>query len=195
MLKVIWGKRPMPHHLALSLAVLCGLMVAACAAVPTADLATVPSVDLTRYAGTWYEVARLPMFFQRHCAASKATYRLRPDGAVDVHNECVTTSGHTATADAVATVADPATRAKLRVVFDNFFARLAGASEEGNYWILHLDADYRTAVVGTPDRRFLWILARHPRLDDAIYQQLVAVARSRGYATDELIRDQWPVSP
>ena len=185
----------MPQALALSLAVWCGFMVAGCATVPKADLATVPSVDLTRYAGTWYEVARLPMFFQRHCAASKATYRPRPDGAIDVHNECLTTSGHTSTADAVATVADPVTRAKLRVVFDNFFARLAGASEEGNYWILYLDADYRTAVVGTPDRRFLWILARQPRLDASTYQQLVAVARSRGYATDELIHDQWPATP
>lgn len=171
--------------------VLCCLVWSGCASMPRPDLSTVGSVDLTRYAGTWYEMARLPMFFQRHCVASKATYTLRPDRSVDVHNECLTASGQTASADAVARVVDPATNAKLRVVFDNWFARLAGSSNEGNYWILHLDADYRLALVGTPDRRYLWILARSPRLDEARYRQLVEVGRKLGYPTDELVRDQW----
>jgi apolipoprotein D and lipocalin family protein len=150
------------------------------------------SVDLAKYAGSWYEIARLPMFFQRHCVASKAVYRVRPDQSFDVHNECLTASGHTATAEAAATVVDPATNARLRVVFDNFFARLASPSNEGNYWILHVDADYRTALVGTPDRRYLWILARSKRLDDGVYQRLVDLARTLGYPVDTLIRDQWP---
>ena len=74
------------------------------------------------------------------------------------------------------------------MVFDNYFARLFGSSREGNYWILALDPDYRTALVGTPDRRFLWILSRTPQLDDAIYQRLVEHAEQLGFPVSDLIR-------
>lgn len=156
------------------------------------DLKTVASVDLGRYAGTWFEIARLPMWFQRHCVDSKAVYTVRSDGRVGVHNECVTDSGRLDTAEGVATVVDTQTNARLMVVFDNWFARLFGSSRDGNYWILDLDAEYRTALVGTPDRRYLWILARAPRIDDENYQQLVQLARRFGYPVERLIRDQRP---
>jgi apolipoprotein D and lipocalin family protein len=156
------------------------------------DLPTVASVDLGRYAGTWYEIARLPMWFQRHCVDSKAVYTVRLDGRVGVHNECVTDGGRLDTAEGVATVVDTRTNARLMVVFDNWFARLFGSSREGNYWILDLDPDYRTALVGTPDRRYLWILAREPRIDDDRYQRLVQLARKFGYPVEHLIRDQRP---
>ena len=143
----------------LALAVLC-FTLGACAGVDSrSDLSTVASVDLSRYAGTWYEIARLPMWFQRHCVDSKATYSSRPDGAVGVRNECVTDTGGLEQAEGVATVVDAKTNARLTVVFDNWFARLFGSSREGNYWILDLDPEYRTAMVGTPDRRYLWILS------------------------------------
>lgn len=172
-----------------------GGLLAGCAGVDSKGaVPTVTSVDLTRYAGTWYEIARLPMWFQRHCIDSKAVYTVRPDGAVGVHNECVTDSGKVEQAEGVATVVDATTNAKLNVVFDNWFARLFGSSRQGNYWILDLDADYRTAVVGTPDRRYLWILARSPRLDEASYQRLVEVGRGLGYPTDELLRATRPAS-
>ncbi len=76
------------------------------------------------------------------------------------------------------------------VVFDNWFARLVGSSREGNYWILDLDSEYNTALVGTPDRRYLWILARVPRIDDNSYQKLVQLARGFGYPVERLIRDR-----
>jgi apolipoprotein D and lipocalin family protein len=128
-------------------------------------LTTVPYVDLARYSGTWYEIARLPMWFQRHCVDSKAIYTSRPDGTVGVHNECKTDSGGLDQVDGVAAVVDQKTKARLTVVFDKFFARLFGSSREGNYWILELDQDYRVAMVGTPDRRYLWILSRTPHLE------------------------------
>ena len=107
-------------------ATLC-LIVTSCAGVnPKDTLPTVPSVDLARYAGTWYEIARLPMWFQRHCVDSKAIYTSRSDGAVGVHNECVTDSGGVEQAEGVATVVDDKTNARLNVVFDNYFARLFG---------------------------------------------------------------------
>ena len=88
----------------------------------------------------------------------------------------------------MATVVDRTTNARLTVVFDNYFARLFGSSREGNYWILALDPDYRTAMVGTPDRRFLWILSRTPQLDNAIYRRLVEYASQLGFPVSDLIR-------
>ena len=116
------------------------LVAAACGGMEQRNpLTTVPFVDLSRYSGTWYEIARLPMWFQRHCVDSKAIYTSRPDGAVGVHNECKTDSGGLDQVDGVATVVDQKTNARLSVVFDNFFARLFGSSRQGNYWILDLD--------------------------------------------------------
>ena len=170
-------------------ALLSSLLLLSCTDMPSrAPLATVATVDLARYAGTWYEVARLPMWFQRHCVDSKATYTPRPDGRIAVHNECVTDKGSTDTADGIATVVDTRTNAKLAVTFDNWFAKLIGPSREGNYWILDLDADYRTALVGTPDRRYLWILSRTAVLDDAAYERLVGLATQLGFPVSDLIR-------
>jgi apolipoprotein D and lipocalin family protein len=181
-------------HVRLLLSVaMVGGFVTGCAGIESRpDVSTVPAVDLTRYAGTWYEIARLPMWFQRHCVHSKAIYALRAGGTMGVHNECITAFGEVEAADGVAVVVDPRTNARLHVVFDNWFSRLFGPSREGNYWILDLDSAYRTAVVGTPDRRHLWILAREPQLEDASYQRLVEVGRKFGYPVAELIRNQRP---
>jgi apolipoprotein D and lipocalin family protein len=177
----------------LALALLSGLLGGCAGMQSKEDLPTVASVDLSRYAGTWYEIARLPMWFQRHCVDSKAVYTVRSDGQVGVHNECMTDDGGLAMADGVATVVDAKTNARLMVVFDNWFARLFGSSREGNYWILDLDPEYRTVLVGTPDRRYLWILARAPQIDDATYRKLVHLARGFGYPVEQLIRDRRPV--
>jgi apolipoprotein D and lipocalin family protein len=178
--------------LLLSLALAGGLGAGCAGLEPQLEVSTAPVVDLTRYAGTWYEIARLPTWFQRRCVDSRAIYTVRAGGTVGVHNECTTVSGEVEAADGVALVADTKTNARLTVVFDNWFARLFGSSREGNYWILDLDADYRTAVVGTPDRRHLWILARAPQLDEANYRRLVEVGRRFGYPVDELVRDRRP---
>ena len=172
---------------------ICVALLACAGRESIAPLPTATSVDLARYTGTWYEIARLPMWFQRHCVDSKAIYTSRPDGAVGVHNECVTDTGGLDQIDGVATVVDSKTNARLTVVFDNFFARLFGSSREGNYWIIELDSDYRTSVVGTPDRRFLWILSRTPQLDDVTYQRLVERARQLGFSVSDLILAKRPL--
>jgi apolipoprotein D and lipocalin family protein len=165
------------------------LAVMNCAGMGSKEpLPTAASVDLHRYAGTWYEIARLPMWFQRHCVDSKAIYTTRPDGAVGVHNECLTDAGGTDQVEGVGRVVDRTTNARLTVVFDNWFARLFGSSREGNYWIIDLDPDYRTALVGTPDRRYLWILSRTPLLDEPTYERLVARAQQLGFSVSDLIR-------
>lgn len=171
-----------------------GVSLSACAGIDSKEpLPTATSVNLARYVGTWYEIARLPMWFQRHCVDSKAIYTSRSDGAIGVHNECVTDAGGLDQIDGVATVVDAKTNARLTVVFDNFFARLFGSSREGNYWIIELDPDYRTSVVGTPDRRYLWILSRTPRLDDATYQRLIERAGQLGFPVSDLIPAQRPL--
>ena len=165
------------------------VVLASCAGMQSREpVPTVSSVDLVRYAGTWYEIARLPMWFQRHCVDSKAVYTTRPDNKIGVHNECVTDSGKLDQVDGIATVVDTKTNARLTVTFDNFFARLVGPSREGNYWIVDLDPDYTVAMVGTPDRRYLWILTRTPQLNEAMYQQLVAKAQRLGFPVPELIK-------
>jgi apolipoprotein D and lipocalin family protein len=165
------------------------IFVAGCAGMESKEpLHTVASVDLVRYAGTWYEIARLPMWFQRHCVDSKAIYTTRADGKIGVHNECVTDTGTLDQVDGIATVVETTTNARLMVTFDNFFARLVGSSREGNYWIIDLDPDYQVAMVGTPDRRYLWILSRTPHLDEPTYQHLVAKARQLGFPISSLIK-------
>lgn len=99
----------------LGITIVC-LLMSACAGRDTRTrtvLPVVPSVDLARYAGTWYEIARLPMWFQRHCVHSKASYTSRSDGTIGVHNECVTDDGEVKTAEGVATVVDAKTNARL----------------------------------------------------------------------------------
>lgn len=188
------GGLPMRDHLMRAFhralpALLSATLLLGCAEMQSKEpLMTVPSVDLARYAGTWYEIARLPMWFQRHCVDSMATYTPRPDGRIAVHNECVTDKGRIDTADGMATVVDPRTNAKLAVTFDNWFAKLIGPSREGNYWILDLDADYRTAMVGTPDRRYLWLLSRAPDLDESAYQRFILLAKQLGFPVSDLIR-------
>jgi apolipoprotein D and lipocalin family protein len=171
------------------------LSIAGCAGIESQQpLSTVPSVNLARYAGTWYEIARLPMWFQRHCVDSKAVYAILPNNKVHVHNECVTDSGTLDQVDGVATVVDSTTNARLAVVFDNFFARLVGPSREGNYWIIDLDPDYQVAMVGTPDRRYLWILSRTPNLDMTTYQGLMTKAQNLGFPVSKLIKTKRPDS-
>jgi len=171
-----------------AITVLFCLICASCAtnqSVP--ELPTVTSVDLTRYQGTWYEIARLPAWFQKECTQSKATYKLLESGDVAVRNECLTTKGKSKVAFGTASVVDKQTNAKLEVVFDNWFSRLFPFLTKGKYWILYLDPKYQTVIVGAPDRKYLWIMARTPQLEEETYQELVRRAQELGFETDRLI--------
>ena len=145
------------------------------------ELEVVPSVDLSRYAGRWYEIARLPNRFQKKCADSvTADYALRADGKIQVVNRCRKTSGEFTSAKGKAKIVDKKTNAKLKVTFFWPFS--------GDYWILDLGTNYEYAVVGDPSRKYLWILSRTPRIDDTLYQQLLAKMEARGFPTDRMIR-------
>ena len=133
------------------------------------------------------------MWAQRNCVRSMAKYWMLDSGDIGVRNSCVTTGGEEISIEGSATIVDPEHRAKLNVVFDTWWGKLAAlfsSSEQGNYWILRVDPAYQFAVVGTPDREFLWILARTPRLDEATYQELVAYSQGLKFQTENLIRGQ-----
>ena len=117
-------------------------------------LPVVPYVDLNRYTGTWYEIARYPNSFQEGCVGSKATYTLRDDGKISVLNECYDKAfdGRIKSAKGKAWVVDKVTNARLRVSFFWPFS--------GDYWIVDLGKNYEYAVIGHPKRKYLWILSR-----------------------------------
>jgi apolipoprotein D and lipocalin family protein len=146
-----------------------------------APLPTVAHVDLQRYAGRWFEVARLPLYWERTCASDvTATYTLRPDGTVDVLNRCRKADGATTESHGRAkTEPGDLSNSKLKVTFFWPFY--------GDYWILDLDPEYRWALVGTPNRKNLWVLSRTPKLDDSVLQRLLGRARELGFVTTGMI--------
>jgi len=162
---------------------LLSLVVAGC---PTVDetlfppLETVSAVDINRYSGKWYEIAKYPVVFENGCVDVTAEYTVLEDGAVRVVNTCGSTDGSSRDIVGSATVTDPSTNAKLRV---SFFGPLFGAP----YWIIELDDDYQYAVVGDPTREFLWILSRTPSLDDATLSGILGRLPDYGYDPDGLI--------
>lgn len=160
------------------------LTLAAAAPLPTVD-----GVELTRYAGRWYEIARLPNRFQEQCAGDvTATYTLRDDGRVTVVNECRQRDGKTTRASGVARRADekgPASRLKVRFA-PSFLSFLSFVW--GDYFILELDPDYRHALVGDPARKYLWILSRTPEMDANTYESLVGTAERLGFDAKQLVR-------
>lgn len=145
------------------------------------DLDVVPSVDLNRYVGRWYEIARLPNGFQKKCADTvSANYTLRADGKIEVLNRCRKASGEFTTAKGKAKIVDKKTNAKLKVTFFWPFY--------GDYWILDLGPNYEYAVVGEPDRKYLWILSRSPQMDEALFQELLQKMAGKGFNTEKIIR-------
>lgn len=167
----------------------CALLVAllaGCAHAPTSPpLRTVERVDLSRYMGRWYEIATIPMSFQKGCVGVTADYTLRPDGDVDVVNTCrpERLDAPPRTANGKAWSVDPS-GAKLEVRFFWPF--------HGSYWIVDLDPDYRWAVVGHPSREYLWILSRTPQLPDATYDGILERLRAQHYDLSRLLKTPQP---
>ncbi|MCH8684246.1 lipocalin family protein [Pedomonas mirosovicensis] len=152
----------------------------------TKDPITVPSVDLTRYLGTWYEIARLP--FAHEDIADRdviAQYSFEENGKIHVVNRCVTASGEQEVAVGVAEPVDPS-NAKLEISFLPEGLRWVPFTK-GDYWILRLDPDYTTALVGTPDRKHLWLLSRTPRMDPARRDEWLATASAQGFDLTDII--------
>lgn len=153
-------------------------------------LPTVPRVDLDRYLGTWYEIALIPNRFQAECVSDTRAEYVRDGETIKVINRCRTASGEETSATGIARVVADSGNARLRVSFFRPFY--------GNYWVLALDPDYRWVLVGEPERKYGWILARTPTLDSAVIETLLDRAAALGYQRDAFrrsIQSPLPATP
>ena len=155
-------------------------------ALAAPPVASVPDLELSRYAGHWYEIAHLPVSFQRQCAGDiTAAYALRADGTIGVRNACRTRDGDQAVAEGVArTVEGHPGRLQVRFV-PGWLSWLPLVWAD--YWVVALDPDYQWAVVGDPDLEYLWILAREPSMDAELFARLKAKAEAMGYDLEPLV--------
>lgn len=146
---------------------------------------TVDNVDLNKYAGTWYEIGRLPMYFQRKCAGDvTANYAQKTDGSgIVVTNKCMNEDGSGITAEGLAKPVDES-GSKLKVTFLPKWIRWIPVGR-ADYWVLARDADYKTALVGTPDKDYLWLLARSPNINQETYAKYRQIAQQQGYDLKE----------
>ena len=155
------------------------------------DLKTVPKVDLQKYSGAWYEIARLPNKFQKDCAGDvTANYTLNADGTIQVVNRCREAGkSKLKEAEGLGRVAkeDNGSNSVLEVRFAPAILSFLDAVW-GDYRIIALDDKYQYAVVGSNDRKYLWILSRSQTLSDDIYRRLLAGASKQGFNTDQLVR-------
>ncbi|KJR98925.1 MAG: membrane protein [Desulfobulbaceae bacterium BRH_c16a] len=151
------------------------------AAPETPPLITVAHVDLDRYLGLWYEIGRYPNTFQKGCLDSTAMYTARPDGEIDVLNSCRDEQdGSLREARGRAWVVDnDPSNARLKVSFFWPF--------RGDYWIIDLGQEYEYAVVGTPDRKYLWILSRTPAMNPEVLEKILQNVEKQGFTRDNLL--------
>lgn len=153
--------------------------------IPKSELKTVDYVDLIKYSGRWYEIAKLPNRFQKHCAKNvTAEYKLRAGNKIDVINSCVEEDGEIDQAEGLAKVVDSKTNSKLEVSFVSIFGIHLFW---GDYWIIGLDKNYEYAVVGTPSRKYGWILARTPKLSDEKLNEAFEILKAQGYDANKFI--------
>jgi apolipoprotein D and lipocalin family protein len=145
------------------------------------EMQTAPHVDLNRYQGRWYEIVRLPLHWEDKCASDvTATYTLRSDGKFDVLNQCKKADGSSTQSHGTAKLATKdGSNSKLKVTFFWPF--------RGDYWILDLDPSYQWTLVGTPNKKNLWVLSRMPSLDKDVLERLVVQAKQLGFDTSKLI--------
>lgn len=172
---------------------LCVLTATAAESVPeneertsNAALSTIPALDVPRYMGTWFEIAKFPNWFQRKCAGgTRADYSLIEAGRVQVINRCRVESGEMIEALGVARQIGSATSPKLEVRFAPAWLSFL-PFVWGDYWVIDLDENYQLAAISEPKREYLWILARTPHIDPDAYHNLLARLRQKGFDLHKL---------
>lgn len=143
---------------------------------------TVTKLDKSRYAGEWHEIARLPNQFEKDLVAAKATYGVNPDGTISVRNDGLKSDGETTSIEGTAKPAEAGDPGKLLVRFDRFPANLFA----GDYWILDVNENYTRALVGSPDKKFLWLLSKNPADKRENFTTQISKASTLGYDTEKL---------
>ncbi|WP_324645589.1 lipocalin family protein [Acinetobacter sp. MD2] len=154
------------------------------------SMLTVAEVQLDRYLGVWYEIARKPMYFENKCVKNvTASYTLNENGNVVVENRCDGEDHQVYRAIGEAFVVNPPANTKFKVSFLPEVLRWMPIGR-GDYWVLKLDDQYQTVLVGEPSRQYLWILARTPQISAETLNEYLCFAQRLGYQTDDLIRTQ-----
>lgn len=179
--------------LKLSVALLLGIMVGCATASKEAlPLQPVASIDLQRYLGRWYEIAKYPNWFQRKCISNtSADYILNPDRSVTVLNQCKRENGEFEKAEGIAHQLGNTDSPKLEVRFAPAWLSIF-PFVWGDYWIIDLDKDYSLVAVSEPRREYLWILSRTPTVRDETYQALLKRLETRGFNTGKLEKTSQP---
>ena len=168
------------------LAALCLLGSGATVAAP-APVQPIAALDVPRYLGTWYEIARLPNRFQKQCAGFVvANYSLKPDGTLAVLNRCRLANGATDEALGSAHQVGGPTSPMLKVRFAPAWLSFLPAVW-GDYWVIDLDERYQLAAVSDRKREYLWVLARHATVDQKAYASLLARLRQQGFEVERLV--------
>ena len=158
---------------------------ASSAAAAVGPVTPVAAVALERFLGSWYEIARIPAWFQNRCVSdTTASYQLRNDGRITVINRCLTRRGDIDQATGLARVLDPATKTRLQV---SFVSLLGWRPFWGDYWIIGLDPDYRWLAVGDPKRHYGWILSRSAVLEPALLEAAVQSLERNGYNRERFV--------
>mgnify|MGYP003585213284 FL=1 len=153
----------------------------------TAAPQAVDRVDIQKYAGKWYEIAHLPMYFQRKCVSDiSAQYTVNADQTMGVLNSCRIENGEMISSEGVAYPQNQG-NSKLKVSFLPPGLRWIPFTK-GHYWVLRVDPEYKVALVGGPSTKYLWILSREPQLDEATYESYLDTAKYYGYDVTKLIK-------
>lgn len=147
-------------------------------------LPTASYVEIDRYLGKWYAVTALPQFFTKKCIAQTADYAALSENSISVLNTCIKKKGVT-TIKGKAVVVNEATNAELLVTFDNFFTRLFKV--KGDYTIIELDPEYRYVLVGSKDRKSLWLLSRTKSIPEEVRKEYEDIAKAEGFPVEKLV--------
>lgn len=173
-------------RVALAASLATGVVLAQADNAATPPLQTIASLDVARYMGTWYEIAKYPNSFQKKCASNtRADYQPQPDGKVQVLNRCVMSDGQTTEALGAARQVGPADSPKLEVRFAPAWLSFL-PMVWGDYWVIDLDPQYQLVAVSEPKREYLWVLSRTPQVDPAAYTALLSRLNQRGFDLQRL---------
>ena len=146
------------------------------------ELPTVTQLNVSKYAGKWHEIGRLPTPFQRNMIAAKATYGVLRDGSLSVKNEGLKENGKYSSINGRATTPDPSEPGKLKVRFNKFPVNLF----QGDYWVLSIDKNYTYATVGSPTMRYLWLLSKDPNAQKGDFSAQLKNAQESGFSIDQI---------
>jgi apolipoprotein D and lipocalin family protein len=147
---------------------------------------TIVVLDVSRYLGTWYEIAKFPNWFQKKCVSNtKAVYSAKPDGNLRVLNSCKTAGGDISEAEGLARQIGSKDSPKLEVRFAPEWLSFLPLVW-GDYWVIDLDPQYQLAAVSDPRREYLWVLSRTPQLDPKVYADLLQRLKQQQFDIQKL---------